>query len=324
MNWQSINKDIQHLIIWKYVCNTQPLNCNKACIIDTQSLFNVYLAHNSFHVLSETEKRLIETRYEFHKKNIFRYWNGVGTIFTLEKAYEYLMRSYISYKTKKEYQGGVKLFEMYIYTKSYDNSCYNLYEYRRPEYPTLKYMALECCKYGMGQLFKYLVNCYSLHFKLSQKDLEWCIDFFMECGDINAVSWMHKEYDMSPSISSMDEAFSSCNIDIIRFCINRFNYSVSKECILDCFKMNNHLKIIDECLESRLIKIENIHFSNEYIYELFSYGCVESIKWGIHNGKIQKDKLASIFKYFRNHWNDSQFSLYEQSLITLKVIDDNL
>lgn len=115
-SWKTIGKDIQHLIIWKYVCNSEAPNSRIDCLIDSKSYLNVYLAHTMFHLLSKNEKALLSHRLAFHKTHIHRNdaHAGIKDYFSDKKAYEYLLRAYISKKRRKEYQGGSKLFQLYL------------------------------------------------------------------------------------------------------------------------------------------------------------------------------------------------------------------
>ena len=84
----------------------------------------------------------------------------------------------------------------------------------------------------------------------------------------------------------------------------------------------NNLKSINIALKLNMISIDDIIFDDCYIYDLFSYGCVNSIEWGIKHHKIQSESFISIFKTYDYRWKkDTTVSLYDTSFKTLKLID---
>jgi hypothetical protein len=323
--WRDIGRDVQHLILWDYVYNTKPNDSRSKIPIspsleDEKSIYNSYLASKCFHILSEWEKELITSKTGFYKRYVSPYFLPNDLSSDLEKRpYEHLINSYISHKSCQkndcEYKMGPTMFKYYVdkYKKGLA-----IKSWKENDVHSLEYMALTCCKNSMGKLFRFIIEHYNL--KICYVKKQWCIDYLTESGDIKTVLWMNDKYGIIPSRESINEAFLLGIYELTRVCINRFNYKPKIKTVLDAFMMNN-LKSVNIALDLNLVDLKDIEFDYNYIYDLFSYGCIKSINWGIKHDKIQKDSLFEIFKINIGEWSAIQMALHEKSLETLKIID---
>jgi len=326
VGWNDIGKDIQHLILWNYVYNTKT-NSNErknvTLLTDGESVLNVYLSHRCFHILNDWEKQIIATNTLFYKNYVLPSFVPYDLSSNLkDRPFEHLINAYISHKCQNQHKEGVYEYSMGLTMFNHYVTIHNgkYTGYREKEQPTLQSIALICCQYGMGRLFRFIINNYDLN--IDKSKLQWCIDYVMESGDIKTVSWMNDKYKIIPSKDSMDEVFLSGIYELTKLCINRFDYEITIQNILDSLKMNN-LEPTELALKLNQIKIEDIKFDDSYIFELFSYGCIKSIRWGITHDKIRKEYIFDIFKTYIYKWDSSQTSLYNASLETLKVINLN-
>jgi len=138
---------------------------------------------------------------------------------------------------------------------------------------------------------------------------------------------LDETYHVSPSKDSMDDAVLLGCSQVIQFCMRRYDYVIKDSVILDSLKMNSiHLAAF--ALKNKFTEKNNLIFDLRYIYELFSYKCTKSIRWGLENGFIETFAIHDAFD--KHHiespiWNESsQSTLVSGALSTLSLIDSKI
>ena len=295
--WNDLPKDLQHLIIWKYVCGTKPIN--KFKIVDEQSLLNVCEAGKDFQVLKEWEKALISTIEEFDERKMKEY-NEVQSLY------------YGGYIVNVRYMNIFcdlkKMFlnkEFSTTLMSEDEECF---------LKMLPKIVKECCKFGMGRIVKNAIHTFLFD---NRELLQTAADYCFECGDLSLVEWFHSKFDIIPSEESMEDAMLLGSVEVVKHCIKKYGFSIPMSVVMDSLKMNN-TEPAKMALSLGNILSSDITFEKQYVYELFSYKSMKTIRWALENKYLTYQNIVDSFLHF--HISNPLWISNAENILSLNAI----